>query len=229
MKSMRWGLPLLFATILGSTTARAEVIYSYVGPNFTTASGDYVVGSSHVSGFFTAAAPLINCSPCDLVTTPPGDFSWSFSDTLNTVTSGHIGTYNGGFTITTDATGMIQTWLIELVGGAPFPNPDCHAGPGDCFVATQNQIPVANSISDLGDYQTASGFFEGSTLISDEFSKVTGVWTISQVDEPTTPLLLLTAALMTCMSSLALDVRSRARQRRKEMIARNMRIIPRPL
>jgi hypothetical protein len=95
--------------LLGLPTAHADVILTYTGNHFTTASPPYTVNDK-VTASITLAAPLgdnlnfPNVSP----------IAYSLTDGVQTITS-LSSTAVGVFTFSTDATGTITQWSIQAV------------------------------------------------------------------------------------------------------------------
>lgn len=89
------------------TVAKADVMYTYVGQNFTTVFGVYTT-SDHVSGEFTFAtpfAPNLNLASENRAT------SWDFTDGIQTSTAD-----DSGFSmeVSTDALGNVTEYLIQI-------------------------------------------------------------------------------------------------------------------
>lgn len=112
------GAPLALAvfalSLLSAAPARAAVIYSYTGPLFTSTSAigiapDPYTTADRVTGSFTMAAALgPNLGPWSPVT----PLSFSFFDGVNTLTN--LNTVSSSFKVTTDSTGLLVGWSIEM-------------------------------------------------------------------------------------------------------------------
>ncbi|BCS35876.1 hypothetical protein TBR22_A51110 [Luteitalea sp. TBR-22] len=112
------GAPLALAvfalSLLSAAPAQAAVIYTYTGPLFTSISGlgvapDPYTTADRVTGSFTMAAALgPNLGPW----TPVTPLSFSFFDGVNTLTD--LNTVSSSFKVTTDATGRLVGWSIEM-------------------------------------------------------------------------------------------------------------------
>jgi hypothetical protein len=114
------GLAVIVAAALsawGPINARANTVYSYTGNDYTVTSdgtppsGAYDTTMS-ISGSFTLASPLSANLPVTDLT--PNVLSFSFFDGRNTITNLNQDPSLTSFTVTTDATGRIDQWLLEL-------------------------------------------------------------------------------------------------------------------
>lgn len=96
------------------SAARADTTYTYTGLNFQTATGPYTL-SDFVSGFFTLASPLGD----NLVLADETPGAYSFSDGVQTFSSLSPPT-DVTFKISTDASGNIDGWFINLENPSGF-------------------------------------------------------------------------------------------------------------
>lgn len=121
--------PFLLACLALPTLPVAATTYTLVTPNYTSSylgsapSSPYTT-AMHVTGSFTTAAPLppnmsataIAANGSNLVT------AWSFNDGVINFTNANsalYGNYPTSFEISTDASGQIATYSIQLVSPAP--------------------------------------------------------------------------------------------------------------
>jgi hypothetical protein len=95
------------------SAARAD-IYTYTGFDFTFASGTYTL-TDYVSGSFTLASPLGD--NLSLASVTPS--SYSFTDQVQTITSLSPPS-DVTFKISTDASGNIDKWFINLENPSPY-------------------------------------------------------------------------------------------------------------
>ena len=105
------GVVLSFAAV--TKTAKADVIYTYTGDDFTSAEAPYST-SDFVSASFTFASPL----PDNLGFTDgfPAIVSWSLTDQIFTLDPDN--TILGRANFTTDAEGAITGWEIYAYNGS---------------------------------------------------------------------------------------------------------------
>jgi hypothetical protein len=96
------------------SAARADETYTYTGLDFQTATGPYTL-SDFVSGFFTLAAPLGD--NVNLASVTPT--SYSFSDGVQAFAS-LSPPPDVTFKISTDASGNIVGWFINLENPSGF-------------------------------------------------------------------------------------------------------------
>jgi hypothetical protein len=101
------GLTLFFAL---QSAARAET-YTYTGNDFQSATAPYTL-TDFVSGFFTLASPL----GANLVAASETPTSFSFTDQVQTFSSVSPPP-NVTFKISTDGSGNISGWFINLQSG----------------------------------------------------------------------------------------------------------------
>jgi hypothetical protein len=102
------------ASTLALPMMASPVTYTYTGNDFQTASGLYST-SDFVSGFFTLASALGDNVVDDSITPA----SYSFSDGVQTISSASPPT-DVTFDISTDASGNINGWFINLEFLSPF-------------------------------------------------------------------------------------------------------------
>ena len=106
---------LVSALVLGAPQAKADAIYSYVGNHFTiiensTPSGTFTTSDS-VSGSFSLASPLAaNLNDFTISNV----LSFSFSDGHHTFTESTADLRAAIFDVSTDASGNIINWQIEI-------------------------------------------------------------------------------------------------------------------
>jgi len=96
------------------SAARADITYTYTGNDFTTATGAYTT-SDFVSGYFTLASALGD----NLVLASETPATYSFSDGVQTISSLSPPT-DVTFEISTDASGNIDAWFINLENPSPL-------------------------------------------------------------------------------------------------------------
>jgi hypothetical protein len=107
------------AVLLVPAVAQANVIYSYIGPNFVTIedvtppAGTYTTAMRVTGSFEVAEALAPNLSK---VSIRDSVLSFSFNDGRNTVADDTID--SPVFEVTTDAQGDIIGWLVQLIGAA---------------------------------------------------------------------------------------------------------------
>jgi hypothetical protein len=99
----------LLAALLLPLPAFADTFtYTYTGNDFTVVQGSYTLTDS-VTGEFALSAPLSDTTSYDAIPT-----SFSFSDGIQTITNSTPGISVFGFDVTTDASGDIVSWLIDI-------------------------------------------------------------------------------------------------------------------
>jgi len=92
---------------LGAANANADVMYSYLGNDFTNVSGPYTT-SDHVTLSFTLASALGDNLPLSTVV----PLTFTITDGVNTFTNtSQITSY---FALSTTSVGSIDTWQIEI-------------------------------------------------------------------------------------------------------------------
>lgn len=104
---------LLFFGVL--KTANASYIHTYTGTNYTQFNpdtGNIYNDTMSVTGFFTTSDPLLPNWSYSLLGTP--GFTFSFFDGVNEIKSVDGATSNG-FTIETDANGLIEFWSFNAI------------------------------------------------------------------------------------------------------------------
>jgi hypothetical protein len=116
----RFGTAIVFAAALSAmlpASSSADVIYTYTGNVFTTASAPYTTADS-VTGYIDVTVA-----------------AFSFSDGVNTITN--VNKVSDNINFTTDASsGAVISWSISLTGSLGSINTDCV---GQCSL--QNVIP----------------------------------------------------------------------------------------
>jgi hypothetical protein len=105
---------LLLGGFAAGVLSASPVTYTYTGNDFQTATSPYTT-SDFVSGFFTLASALGDNLVDDSVTPA----SYSFSDGVQTITSASPPT-DVTFEVSTDASGNISGWFINLESPSPF-------------------------------------------------------------------------------------------------------------
>jgi hypothetical protein len=100
---------------LGAANANADVIYSYLGNDFTNVSPPYTT-SDHVTVSFTLASALGANLP--LTTVVPQ--TYTITDGVNTITNTTPSQSILDFALGTTANGSIITWVIDIFGPNPF-------------------------------------------------------------------------------------------------------------
>ena len=140
---LRAAVGFVCAVLLGTgqcwSAARADVVYSYTGNDFTSVSGSYTT-SDFVTVNFELAAPLgDNTGPISI--TP---ISFSISDGVQTVTNNTA--VSSLFDITTDQSGNIQSWAIYVQVSSSLAEIKTCEDPTICY-----------PIVDQGDYYSNDG------------------------------------------------------------------------
>ncbi len=115
---MRAKLPAVLVTacaaILAAAPARAAVVYNYNGNDFTSVFAPGYTTSDKITGTLTLSSAL----PASLSTLTDETAlvtAYSFSDGVNTFTTGCCGTGNQTiFEFMTDASGAITSWVVTL-------------------------------------------------------------------------------------------------------------------
>jgi PEP-CTERM motif len=102
------------AACLLTLPVMADEIYTYTGQDFQVATGVYST-SDFVSGSFTLASPLGDNEVDDSLT----PLSYSFSDGVQTITSASPPS-DVTFDVSTDASGNIEGWFINLESPSPY-------------------------------------------------------------------------------------------------------------
>ena len=102
------------AGILALPLMASSVTYTYTGSDFQSASSPYST-SDFVSGFFTLPAALGDNLVDDSITPT----SYSFSDGVQTISSASPPP-DVTFEVSTDASGNINGWFINLLFLSPF-------------------------------------------------------------------------------------------------------------
>src|SRR5262245_55808483 len=91
---------------LGAANANADVIYSYLGKDFTNFTGPYTT-SDHVTLTFTLASALGDNLPLSTVV----PLTFTITDGVNTFTNT---SQIQSFALSTTSVGSIDTWQIEV-------------------------------------------------------------------------------------------------------------------
>lgn len=99
---------LVFFSTTGLLPAVADTVYAYKGNSFTSVTAPYTT-SDFISGSFSTALPL----PANQLTLEVPTESFSFSDGAQTITN-TTPNISPVFTITTDASGKIISWVVAL-------------------------------------------------------------------------------------------------------------------
>ena len=123
------------ALVLLSMQCQAQAVYSYTGPNFTTAI-PFITTSDHltITLIFAAALPANGSTPCGFDCTTYTPTAWTIGDGVTTLTSSD-GTSNLAVDLmTTDATGKVLNWWI-VASAAWFDN----CGSSDRFLEPWRQ------------------------------------------------------------------------------------------
>ena len=102
---------VLGLSCLGSIAARADVIYTYTGNDFTSAISPYTTSDS-ITGYFVVATPLA----ANLSLGPITPISFSFSDGVDTLTNAN--TTSQTFYVATSPSGSLSNWGIAVATAA---------------------------------------------------------------------------------------------------------------
>jgi MYXO-CTERM domain-containing protein len=94
--------------LLSSPAAHADVILTYTGNDFTSVSGPYTT-ADRVTASINLAIPLAD----NLNLAPVTPLAFSLGDGVQTITNAPIRT-DSSFAFTTDATGTIIDWRIDV-------------------------------------------------------------------------------------------------------------------
>jgi hypothetical protein len=96
----------LFLALLIAPAMHGETVYTYTGNPFTTAEGE-ITTSMRITGSFTLDVPLAdNLSGVQIT---PTDYSFF---------NGIVSDFKGDFFVSTNGTGALDAWNIELGGAA---------------------------------------------------------------------------------------------------------------
>jgi MYXO-CTERM domain-containing protein len=162
-KNLATGAALaLGITLLGLPAARADVILTYTGNDFTTVSGPYTTADM-VTASITLASPLAD--NLDLFQVTP--LAFSLSDGVQTFTDATPSIANF-FVFSTDATGTITAWEVDVF----FPSPSL------AMIETLN-FPSDTLFEDFARNATGSA----TALVT----FLPGVWTTTSVAVPEPP------------------------------------------
>jgi hypothetical protein len=91
------------------SSARADVIYTYTGENFTTVTGPYTK-SNFVTISIDLPAPLQADTSLDLTT----KISFTISDGVQTISNTSLGVNTDASSVSTNAAAQISTWSIDI-------------------------------------------------------------------------------------------------------------------
>src|ERR1700679_2629755 len=100
--------------IAASGAATAQVTYDYSGSNFTSVKGLYATTDSVQGSLTLSSALAANLSGATIA---PSAFS--FSDGVGTITNSSVGIFNNYFIVSTNSTGQITAWHINLLLFSP--------------------------------------------------------------------------------------------------------------
>jgi hypothetical protein len=164
------GVALAFAVT--EQAAKADVIYTYTGNDFTSVyPGEYsghgpYSGSDFVSASFTFASPLPDDLALGVVDEAPLLLSFSITDQLITVDSVAAFDENDGPTFQTDGTGDIVAWSIVadypvLNGGGNFytsniPSQEIDTGDGTEVNVGAGTVNLGHNNQDPGTWTETS-------------------------------------------------------------------------
>jgi len=151
-------------------SARADVVYDYVGANFTHANLPFTTADK-VTGTITFATPL--GANLNLATETP--IAFSFTAGVETITSATYNPNFGRLKFSTDAAGNITAWDIQVAFG----------GGGQINIENFNSIIGPN----VGDQAAVGAFYTGPKDPSNASGKnlVAGEFAIAAaVPEPST-------------------------------------------
>jgi len=186
-KTYAMAAALSLMALVAPKSARSDSTYTYTGPQFTIFVGSASCGTvCSIDGSFTLSAPLAPGTTTleTAATLKSFDFFISTAGTpAVTNTNGAVIFPAGSFSLTTDASGQITDWLIELfrpaTGDILFTcvEPTQH----DC-AATTNKIDVFNNVN-----------ITEEAIVRDSM----GSWSVAttQIPEPSPALLLATGLL----------------------------------
>lgn len=167
----RLATAVVFAAALSAmltATALANTFYSYTGNDFTFADPPYTTSDS-ISGFFTLTSALAPSTTFPTITPT----AFSFSDGQQTLSSSLPTALIIIVNVTTDATGNISQWQLDVVnsisGTQNTQLVTCNTPSNDCFA--------------LGNIDTTFNFDAGFTTQAYN-QAVPGVWSVSEVPIP---------------------------------------------
>ncbi len=161
----------LFLALLIAPAMHGETIYTYTGNPFTTVDGEFTT-SMRITGSFTLDVPLAdNLSGVQITPTDYSFFNGIVTDFKEPIAS-------GDFFVSTNGTGAIDAWNIELGGLAHIESCSNSVSP----------LPMCSPPTVDG---TATPF--GGAIVTAD----AGSWTMTttQVPEPSTLTLLLAAMI----------------------------------
>ena len=179
-KFMRFALAVL-ATALLPLPCLADALYTYSGTHFTNVYGSLYSTSDLITGEFTVSSPLAD----NLSTVAITPVSFNFSDGVQTIASSSIPLPGATFIVSTDASGNISQWLIDL-----------HDASGLDF--SEISSTTFGTTQDSADFQTQSS--PGAAYITQDQGNAysRGTWTESTVTpEPASLILSLTGLAAT--------------------------------
>jgi hypothetical protein len=149
----------LAMTACMAASAKADTTYSYMGNPFTDYNGESCVAPCHLTGSFEVATALA----ANLVSAAVTPVTYSYTDGTRPISPANDGGF-AFFRISTDSSGMIDGWDIEL--GNPFPT-----------TATILSLSGGGSGSDNETYDESGP--HGFVPFGFESNTTAGVWTIS--------------------------------------------------
>ncbi len=158
-------------------SARADVVYDYVGADLALNAHDPFTTSDHLTGTITFAAPLaanLTLSPFNTSSSNVTPLAFSFTAGPETLTSAAFNPNFTSFQVSTDASGNITAWEIVIgLGGEGQININNFAGSGN----QGDQVSVG------GNFQGDSGFNPQEAFA---LNHTAGVFTVAAVPEPST-------------------------------------------
>jgi hypothetical protein len=139
----------------------ADTVYTYTGNTFTSATAPFTTSDS-VTGSFTVASPLGANLPLGAISAT----AFSFSDGINTL-SDTTSSVVSDFSIETDASGAVTSWLIVL------------QVPGVMSITTVNEFGVAvEDLGGIGEDLSGLPLFGGSN------EGDPSTWTMTTTEDP---------------------------------------------
>ena len=149
----------LFVILCAAASAKADTTYSYVGNPFTEYVNESCIAPCSLTGSFEVAIPLA----ANLVSAAVTPITYFYTDGTRPISPANDGGF-AFFRISTDASGMIDGWDIEL--GNPFPT-------------TATILSLSPGVIEADNETYDESGPHGFVPFGFEDNKTPGVWTIS--------------------------------------------------